>query len=239
MSFPPKIYTDANRRKRISQVLSLIALAIIIPSIYFFYKLYKKSDFEQKITAVLIRLKEDKGIGIFNINPNYKENMISFAVLGKSLEDADIEVIQKKIQKLGFEDVKLEVLQDSENQQTLSRLNELENSYLTNQELLNKKEEQILLKEKEILDLEKKLGEGSFVNFLDVSNEIKSLNSNVKRVSFYNVLSTNFTAIDTIPNFIIEFKENVNPEEAAIEISKFKKWLQLKLKSEKVIVRQQ
>lgn len=239
LSFPPKIYTDANRRKRISQVLSLIALAIIIPSIYFFYKLYKKSDFEQKITAVLIQLKEDKGIGIFNINPNYKENTISFAVLGKSLEDADIEVIQKKIQKLGFEDVKLEVLQDSENQQTLSRLNELENSYLTNQELLNKKEEQILLKEKEILDLKKKLGEGSFVNFLDVSNEIKSLNSNVKRVSFYNVLSTNFSAIDTIPNFIIEFKENVNPEEAAIEISKFKKWLQLKLKSEKVIVRQQ
>ncbi len=132
LSFPPKIYTDANRRKRISQVLSLIALAIIIPSIYFFYKLYKKSDFEQKITAVLIQLKEDKGIGIFNINPNYKENTISFAVLGKSLEDADIEVIQKKIQKLGFEDVKLEVLQDSENQQTLSRLNELENSYLTN-----------------------------------------------------------------------------------------------------------
>ncbi len=65
------------------------------------------------------------------------------------------------------------------------------------------------------------------------------MNSNVKRVSFYNVLSTNFSAIDTIPNFIIEFKENVNPEEAAIEISKFKKWLQLKLKSEKVIVRQQ
>ena len=239
LSFPPKVYTDASRRKKISQVLSFIALAIIIPSIYFFYKLYKKSDFDQKTTAILLQLKEDEGIGIFNINPNYKENSISFVVLGKSLDDGDINTIQKKIQKIGFDDVKIEVLQDSEDKQTLSRLNELENSYLSNQQLLYKKEEQILLKEKEILDLKNKLGEGIFVNFLDVSNEIKSLNSNVKRVSFYTVLSTNFSTIDTIPNFIIEFKENVNQEEATIEISKFKKWLQLKLKNDKVVVREQ
>ena len=73
LRFPLKEYADANRKKRISQILSFIALAIFIPSVYFFYKLYKKSDFEQKVTSVLLDLKEDKGIGVFDVNPDFEE----------------------------------------------------------------------------------------------------------------------------------------------------------------------
>lgn len=236
LRFPPKEYADAQRKKRISQILSFIALAIFIPSVYFFYKLYKKSDFDQKVTSVLLSLKEDQGIGVFEIQTNYKDNQVSFAVIGKSMEDTEIKSIQNKIAKLGYENVKIEVLQDLENKQTLSRLNELENSYLTTQQLLTKKEEQILLKDKEILDLKAKLSNGSTIVFTDVANEIKSLNENVEEVSFYNVLSTNFKTIDTIPHFVIQFKKEINSDEIKLQTEKYKKWLQAKLKNEKVVV---
>lgn len=236
LRFPQKEFADAQRKKRISQILSFIALAIFIPSVYFFYKLYKKSDFDQKVTSVLLSLKEDQGIGVFEIQTNYKDNQVSFAVIGKNMEDTEIKSIQNKMAKLGYENVKIEVLQDLENKQTLSRLNELENSYLTTQQLLTKKEEQILLKDKEILDLKAKLSNGSTIVFTDVANEIKSLNENVEEVSFYNVLSTNFKTIDTIPHFVIQFKKEINSDEIKLQTEKYKKWLQAKLKNEKVVV---
>lgn len=236
LRFPPKEYADAQRKKRISQILSFIALVIFIPSVYFFYKLYKKSDFDQKVTSVLLNLKEEKGIGVFEIQADYKDNQVSFAVIGKSLEETEIKSIQNKIAKLGYENVKIEVLQDLENKQTLSRLNELENSYLTTQQLLTKKEEQILLKDKEILDLKAKLSNGSTIVFTDVANEIKSLNENIESVSFYNVLSTNFKTIDTLPHFVLQFKKEIKQSEVDIEMEKYQRWLQSKLKNEKVIV---
>lgn len=237
LRFPPKEYADAQRKKRISQILSFIALVIFIPSVYFFYKLYKKSDFDQKVTSVLLNLKEEKGIGVFEIQADYKDNQVSFAVIGKSLEETEIKSIQNKIAKLGYENVKIEVLQDLENKQTLSRLNELENSYLTTQQLLTKKEEQILLKDKEILDLKAKLSNGSTIVFTDVANEIKSLNENIESVSFYNVLSTNFKTIDTLPHFVLKFKKEIKQSEVDIEIEKYQRWLQSKLKNEKVVVK--
>lgn len=237
LRFPPKEYADAQRKKRISQILSFIALVIFIPSVYFFYKLYKKSDFDQKVTSVLLNLKEEKGIGVFEIQADYKDNQVSFAVIGKSLEETEIKSIQNKIAKLGYENVKIEVLQDLENKQTLSRLNELENSYLTTQQLLTKKEEQILLKDKEILDLKAKLSNGSTIVFTDVANEIKSLNENIESVSFYNVLSTNFKTIDTLPHFVLQFKKEIKQSEVDIEIEKYQRWLQSKLKNEKVVVK--
>lgn len=236
LRFPLKEFADVQRKKRISQILSFIALAILVPSVYFFYKLYKKSDFEQKVTSVLLELKEDKGIGVFDITPEFDKKTLSFAVIGKSLEAEEIKAIQNKIAKLGYEDVKVKVLQDLENKQTLSRLNELENSYLTTQQLLTKKEEQILLKDKEIFELKSRLNNGSNIVFTDVANEIKSLNDNVEGVSFYNILNTNFKSIDTIPHFVIQFKKNVNQTEKNAEILRYKKWLQAKLKNEKVVV---
>lgn len=236
LRFPLKEYADANRKKRISQILTFIALAIFIPSVYFFYKLYKKSDFEQKVTSVLLDLKEAKGIGVFDINPEFEKKTVSFAVIGKSLEADEIKEIQNKIGKLGYENVKVQVLQDLENKQTLSRLSEIENSYLTTQQLLMKKEEQLLEKDKEIFSLKNKINHGATVSFVDVSNEIKSLNEKVVEVSFYNILRTNFKTIDTIPHFVIHFKNEVDKAEVDSQVEKYKKWLQAKLKNEKVEV---
>lgn len=237
LRFPLKECADENRKKRISQFLTIIVLAIFIPSVWFFYQLYKKSDFEQKVTSVLLELKENEGIGVFDVQADYGTKTVSFVVIGKSLENVEIHNIQEKIAKSGYKDVKINVLQDNGNQQTLTRLNEMETSYLSNQQLLAKKEEQLLFKDKEIFELKNKLSNGSTISFVDVANEIKSLNDNVDGVSYYNVLNTNFKTIDTIPNFVIKFKKETKQSEIKSEIEKYKKWLQSKLKNEKVIVK--
>ena len=69
------------------------------------------------------------------------------------------------------------------------------------------------------------------VAVVDVSYQCR-----VDVVSYYNVLKTNFTTTDTIPHFVIQFKNSVKQSEVDAEIEKYKKWLQSKLKNEKVVV---
>ncbi len=237
LRFPLKEYADEKRRKKISQLVSAISLLIIMPSIFFFYQLYKKSDFEKCVYSTLDTVKEEQGVGIFDVECSYSENSVSFAVIGKSIDNYQIDKIQEKIAKLGYEDVKISVLQDTENIKTQSRLSEIENSYLTTQQLLMKKEEQLLEKDKEIFALKNKLSNGSTVSFVDISNEIKSLNDDVKGVSYYNILHTNFKKIDTVPYFIISWKEEIDSVKKNQEIKRYKNWLISKLKSDKVVVK--
>ncbi|MCO6174332.1 DUF389 domain-containing protein [Flavobacterium sp. NRK F10] len=237
LRFPLKEYADKQRKKQISQLLTVIALAIFVPSVYFFYKLYKKSDFERKVETVLLAMKDDKGIGVFDIQTSYKDNTVSFAVIGESLENTEIKKIQDKITSLGYPGVQVKVLQDLESKKTLSRLNEIENSYLTTQQLLMKKEEQLLEKDKEIFSLKSRLNNGSTISFVDVAEELKSLNENIQEVSYYNILHTNFKAVDTVPNFIVKWDKEIQSSVKEKETDRFTKWLQTKLKSKKVVVR--
>ncbi|MFD2891138.1 DUF389 domain-containing protein [Flavobacterium chuncheonense] len=237
LKFPLKEYADNNREKKISQVLTFIVMLIFLPSVYFFYKLYKKSDFEQKVNAVLVELKEDKGISILDVRTNYRSKQIEFAVLGKSLKSEDVNWIKKKMSSLGYEDVKCEIMQDMENQETMSRLNEIENSYLTTQQLLFKKEEQLLNKDKEIYELKNKLSANINVSFVDLSKEIKSLNDKIVEVTYFSSLTTDFKKIDTIPNFILKWDKKVSSSEKTKETEKYKKWLTQKLNSKNVVVK--
>lgn len=237
LRFPLKEYADANRKKRISQLLTVIVLAIFIPSVWFFYQLYKKSDFEQKVGLVLAELKDEKGIGVFDIQTNFSEQKLSFAVLGTNLEKNEIEKIENKMKDFGYNNITIKCVQDLQSQKTLSRLSEIENSYLTTQQLLSKKEEQLLEKDKEIFSLKTKLSNGSTISFVDVANEIKSLNDKVEGVSYYNVLKTNFKTIDTIPHFVIKFKKNESSKIVNAEMARYTKWLQSKLKTDKVVVK--
>ncbi|NHN27207.1 DUF389 domain-containing protein [Flavobacterium jejuense] len=237
LKFPLKEYADKLRKKRISQGLTFLALLIFLPSVFMFYQLYKKSDFEQKVNGVLLELKEDKGISILDVDSNYKDNIVEFAVLGKSLGKEDIDKIQNKMKKLGYENVSFKVLQDVENKETLSRLSEIENSYLTTQQLLVKKEEQLVNKDKEIYELKTKLNSNMSISFDEVSKEIKSLNSNITSITFYNRISTDFKKIDTIPNFVLKWDAKTKKSEISKETTKYQNWLIQKMKNKKVVVK--
>ncbi|MEZ4852831.1 DUF389 domain-containing protein [Flavobacterium sp.] len=237
LRFPLKEYADEKRKKRISHFITFVTLAIFIPSVFFFYQLYKKSDFEKCVGETLNKIQKQEGIGVFNIETDFQQQSVSFAVIGKSLDTHQIKKIQDHIASLGYENVQVSVLQDTENQQTLTRLSEIENSYVSNQQLLANKEAQLLEKDREIFALKEKLNNGSAISFVDIADEIKSLNDNVDGVAYYTILHTNFKAIDTIPNFVITFKKDTKQADINKEIAKYRKWLQSKLKNDRVVVK--
>lgn len=238
LKFPYEAYANSQRRKTISRIIAFLALVILIPSVYMFYQLYIKSDFNQKADGLIHKLRTEKGILILDVRKNFNKKEIQFAVVGKSIMQTDIQDFKSEMKSFGYDDVKFKVLQDAGNLETMSKINEIENSFLSNQQLLVKKDQLLLNKDKEIFDLKNQLhkkGEMLFP-FRQIAEEIKALNANVEKVAYSETISTNFSAIDTIPTFEIIWKNQVKPDIKTFENLRFQNWLRKKLKDESVIV---
>lgn len=238
LKFPYEAYANSQRRKTISRIIAFLALVILIPSVYMFYQLYIKSDFNQKADGLIHKLRTEKGILILDVRKNFNKKEIQFAVVGKSIMQTDIQDFKSEMKSFGYDDVKFKVLQDAGNLETMSKINEIENSFLSNQQLLVKKDQLLLNKDKEIFDLKNQLhkkGEMLFP-FRQIAEEIKALNANVEKVAYSETISTNFSTIDTIPTFEIIWKKQVKPDIKTFENLRFQNWLRKKLKDESVIV---
>ena len=238
LQFPMKEYLNSSHRKRISQLVYLVAFLILLPSIYMFYGLYKKSDFEQKVNSIITNFNLDKDVVVLNQKINYQTKTISFATVGKSVSKENVEEWRAKLEKQGYPDVIFEITQSVENLETQNMLEKLESTYFTTQQILNKKEELLIKQEKEIIELQKQLylSEKSKIPFDQIAKEIKINYNDVSEVAYSKLLKTNFTQIDTIPLIYLKWKPNVNQNQILLQEQKIQKWLRLKLNNEKLII---
>lgn len=238
LQFPMKEYLNSSHRKRISQLVYLVAFLILLPSIYMFYGLYKKSDFEQKVNSIITNFNLDKDVVVLNQKINFQTKTISFATVGKSVSKENVEEWRAKLEKQGYPDVTFEITQSVENLETQNMLEKLESTYFTTQQILNKKEELLIKQEKEIIELQKQLylSEKSKIPFDQIAKEIKINYNDVSEVAYSKLLKTNFTQIDTIPLIYLKWKPNVNQNQILSQEQKIQKWLRLKLNNEKLII---
>jgi hypothetical protein len=216
----------------------LVAFLILLPSIYMFYGLYKKSDFEQKVNSIVTNFNLDQDVVVLNQKINYQSKTVSFATVGKSVSKENVEDWSAKLEKQGYPEVKFEITQSVENLETQNMLEKLKSTYFTTQQILNKKEELLIKQEKEIMELQKQLylSEKSKIPFDQIANEIKINYNEVVEVAYSRLFKTNFTKIDTVPIIYIKWNNNLNQNQILIQEQKIQKWLRLKLKNEKLII---
>lgn len=236
LKFPYEAYANSQRRKRISQVITVFAMGILVPSIYMFYQLYQKSNFDKKVDDLIEEIRHEKGVVMLELKKDFAKKTVSFSTIGKSFLNSDIEKMTNKMADLGFEGVSFNIMQDASNLETLTKIQEMEGSYLSTQELLVKKEELLLTKEREILQLKNQIHNKNDLSFNEVSTEIKSLFENVVELRYANTFITNFKKQDTIPTFKVKWNTSVQNSTQQSETEKLQKWLRVKTKNPKVIV---
>jgi len=238
LKFPMKEYLNSSKRKRISQILYFIAFLILAPSIYMFYGLYKKSDFERKVNLILNEFKENNDVILLNQQISYNDRTVAFATVGKSVTISLVNKWKEKLEKQGYDGVEFEIAQSVENLETQTMLEKLESTYYTSQQNLNNKEEIIVRQEKELLLLQKQLylSEKSKVPFDQIANEIKINYVNVEEIAFSKLIKTNFKKMDTLPIIYLKWKKSVSDRNKEADEAKIEKWLRLKLQTEKLEV---
>ena len=188
--------------------------------------------------GLIKNIKAEKGILILDVNTDYATKKIEFAVIGKSLSNVDISEFKQEMKQMGYENCDFKVLQNAGNIETINKINEIESSFLSNQQLLLKKEAVLLEKDREIFELNNQLAlkKVRVFPFRDIANEIKSLRPEIVEVAFADAITTNFKVTDTIPVFRIKYNKKLRSTEKLESNKTLQNWLRTKLQNEKIIV---
>lgn len=215
LKFPFEHYLDSKRKKIISNVIYVSAFVILIPSVFFFYKLYRQSDFNQTISHFIQVQKEENGVLIFDIEKDYSKKEISFAVIGNKINQSDLNDLKLKLSHKGYENVKINLIKNYQEGEGNKNLNVDEKILLTSQKIANN--------QYPIASV-----------FEDISKEIHAIDSDIVEVSYGRILRSNFNSIDTIPTFYVQWKEDT--QDVELKNDKIQNWLRVKTENQKLRV---
>jgi len=228
LRFPMVRYANSKRRRLIARAVSLVALAVMIPSGYIFYNVFQEFLFKRDANKFITENVEPykfSGEGRFledftDLEYNDGESpLVELVFMGN--ETVPKNVIDTWIgQKNTFkhlQDAELKIIQGSQNEAAneLKYVNELYESKKA--ELLNK-DERIRLLEEELASLSE-LKERE-IPFNAISAEAKANYTNLAALGFSYTVITDFSKTDTIPVFQVGWKEGTQRRQITADTKK-------------------
>lgn len=239
LGFPLVRYANSKHRRKIARIASIIAIIVMIPSVILFVNLLQRQVFETKSREFISEVVRYNGAETIKTNQDYHNKKIEVYLIGVSVPQATIETWREQMKDLEVLKESTLIIHQGANQSgdlallsTQVRSGILEDLYIKNQEVIENKDARISLLENELLKY--KLGDFSFK---EISQEVKVNYENVETLSFANMISTNFSKIDTIPTFNIIWKKNVVTRIKKAETKKIQNWLALRLKLDTLAVK--
>ncbi|WP_163628723.1 TIGR00341 family protein [Paludibacter sp. 221] len=228
MRFPRRKYVDAQREKMVKRTITVFSIIVIVPSVFMAWGMVAETRFNSQAIRYVHDIQQEDifdEIEIINVKRNYssKEKEISLSLVGKTLEQRQIERLQNRLVEYGLNNTKLTIKQTTGTLDIDAQANVLS-------KLLDRKDE--LLQEKDLIitGLNKELDELTLsgVDHLQLAREIAVEYPNVKRFSIsrhsvYTDVATN--QLDTIPTLFVEW---INPKDTIRE-RKLNDWLKVRL----------
>ncbi len=245
LRFPMVRYANSKRRRLIARLVSVTALAVMIPSGYIFWGVYKEFRFKTDANTFIEenilpykftedgRFLEDLSDLEFNkgVNP-----LIELVFMGnEAIPEGVIATWQGRINE--FDHLKkcdLRIIQGSKSQEQdqLRYVNEL---YESQKNQLLGKDEKIALLESEVTKLKKAVSKQ--IPFADISREARANYANLASLEYDNAVRTDFNKIDTLSIFEVKWKKNVGGNQINGDNKKILDWLKIRLKDSTVQLR--
>ncbi|MCG2419206.1 DUF389 domain-containing protein [Aequorivita sp. F47161] len=233
LQFPLVRYANSKRRKRTSQIASLIAIAVMVPSVWLFIKLLEQQVFENKTKEFVNTVIKYDGVEVVKFTQDYKTKNIDVYLIGRPVPQNKINEWLTKLEKTEkLEDTRLRIYQGADQSgEMAARLSGeikagiLEDLYVKNEQIIQNKDEQIRFLENELALLKIQN-----IPFKQLSEEIKINYENIETFSFSNKITTNFKTTDTVPVINVRWKKNVSSKERKAELKKIEAWLKFKMK---------
>jgi uncharacterized hydrophobic protein (TIGR00271 family) len=239
LRFPLVRFANSKRRKRTAQIASLIAIAVMVPSVWLFIKLLEEQVFENKTKEFVKNVVNYEGAEVVKFTQDYKTKNIDVYLIGLPVPQNKIDDWLLQLEETeNLEGSRLRIYQGADlSGEMAARLSGeikagiLEDLYVKNEQLIQNKDEQILFLENEIALL--KLQN---VPFKELSQEIKINYENIETFSFSNKITTNFKITDTLPVINIRWKNSVPVKERRADLKKIESWIKFKMKLDTIDV---
>ncbi len=239
LRFPMVKYINSVKRKRISQLASFVAVLIFSFSIFSFYQLYQRNQFQKAATSFIEGLKK-KGVYFLNTdaeNISYSDKSITIFPFGEVTEKQEIRWAKKMKKDPYLAEVDLFV-ENTSGGAGIKKLEQATNIINQNQKLLLSKEEQIIQKDQEIFELQKivTLYQQKEAEYEKIISASKNFMTGVSKVSLSNKYISNFVSVDTIPSIEIIRYDTVKVVDKNGEDLKMKNYIKETFKNKAVEV---
>lgn len=216
LRFPMVRYINSEKRKKIAQAASFVALIIFGASLVLFFNLFKETKYRQSAYQLIHEIKES-GISIIDEkeeNINYNNKTIKVYVYGQKLSEKEIKTWEDKLPDygLGHSDIIFE--QGADDADIKKEIQNLTNLYRQNREIISSQNKLINF-------LESKLN--PTLQFQQISEEAKIIYPGLKTLSYSLDVTTDFEKIDTALVFTTVWQDTV--AENSFQKSRLKKWL--------------
>jgi len=241
LRFPMVRYANSLRRKRISQLATIIAIVVMLPSVYLFYVLLNESYFKRSANKFIeeeFELYEESSLQKNATHIEYHqedESLIEVSFLGKEIPTEIIELWKSKMKQNKYlENTKLRILQN-ENSENF-------NEYRFMRELKSRDSLELIASQNTIrrltsqLDSINKIKKQKNIAVPEIAKEIKLNYDKVNRVAFADVLVVNEDSIDTIPTFTLNWNESLTTRDKVTFEDRLSNWLAFKINKDKVEV---
>ena len=239
LRFPLVRYANSKRRKRTSQIATLIAIAVMVPSVWLFLKLLDQQLFETKTKEFVRTIIKYEGAEVVKFTQNYKSRNIDIYLIGRPVPQAKInDWLSKLAETEKMEDVKLRIYQGADQSGEMAakltgevKAGILEDLYVRNEKLIQDKDEKIRFLEDQIALVKVKN-----VPFKQLSEEIKINYDDLESFGFSNKISTNFEKTDTLPVISLTWKPKIPLKKRNEDAKKIEKWMKMKMKLDTLVV---
>lgn len=219
LKYPPVNFVNKKEEKKVQNIVTIVSVLILIPSVYFAYSLYQEQKFRQEVNEFIENEIVDKGNTLIYKKVNFMSNpkTIELALLGKKLTKQEIEEVNDKLSYYNID-----------NTTVVFKHNDSDNINLLKNDILNevsKSDE----KDKKILALEQEISKNSFDD-LQLLKESKIL---IPKLNSITISNNNFAQGDSlVAKTILVYKSSealTNEEEV-----KLKDWAQQRLNKKNV-----
>ncbi|WP_282136681.1 DUF389 domain-containing protein [Seonamhaeicola maritimus] len=244
LRFPMLKYVNSKKRKRIGQFASLLAILVMIPAGFTFFDVYNESNFNRDATLFInheldalphAEYIRNNSIYRYNSDGNSEIEFNSFGL--DEIPESTIALLKSRVS-----DYPALVKHSTQLIFNQSRSKGLDNfKYM--QELRVRDSLDLLSQTQKIVFLEDKVKqlsklEKNYIEFEELSKEVKINYQNIESIAYSNVISSNFSKLDTISVFEVKWIDSLAKEVSRKEErERLEKWFKQKLELDTLVVK--
>ena len=236
LSFPLVKYANEAKRNKIKWTVTIIAVLAIVPAILTFITVLEKSNQDRDIrNFIKNEIKSNEELFYSNHEVNYDKKKISFTFFS---ELPDETIADLKNDKNSYEYIKDFKFKFKGNK--VKSFDLISTAYQDSQKRVEQKNNVIKGLQGTIENLKAELESKNKklpLDFLKISKEAKINFYDLKSISFYKELKSDFKKIDTLPTARIIWRSLLDDSLALKRNNKLRVWLQNEMKLDTVYVR--
>lgn len=142
LRFPIKTYINKETQKKVARLAIFVLVLITIPSFIFLYSVYQKNKTYKEIQSEIISVFQKQGNEILKWETVNQDSILLIKTFfsGSPVSEADIEIYNSKLQKLGLEEYRIQFFRMNLSKSEMDKMStEMMGNVMKNIELQNNK----------------------------------------------------------------------------------------------------